>query len=400
MSDGQFCISTLNKISPAGLRSLPRENYLIDSGCDPQGILVRSCDMKEMDLPESLLAIARAGSGVNNIPLDRCTDRGIAVFNTPGANANGVRELALLGIFMAYRRIQPALEWVQSLKGEGSNIPGIIEKDKARFTGRDVRGNRLGVIGLGKIGALVAESAIALGMDVAGYDPYLSVPAAWGIPDATTRIDSLEELLDWAEVISIHVPLSAETRGLLGREQFERARSGLKVINLSRGGVVDSAAVLEAIETGNLECYVTDFPEDSLLGVPGVVVIPHLGASTVESSERCAVMAAEALSGYLERGDVVNSVNFPNCQLSEDGYEERLCLLWTGGEENYEQVVREVEKGGNKITRYAVSREGGLSYAILCLRDSLSGEVFERIKEMDRIKLVRHVVPPVEESVR
>lgn len=311
-----FKIQTLNAISPVIHEALSADRYMIsDQEPTPDGILVRSAAMHDMPLPESLLAIARAGAGVNNIPIDKCTAQGIVVFNTPGANANAVAELVMAGLLMASRDIAGGIAWVQENK-DAPELGKLVEKKKSQFVGPELRGKKLAVIGLGAIGALVANAAAnGFGMDVTGYDPYISVAHAWSLSRAIHRAETMEEAIRNADYITLHIPLLPDTKGLIGDSFLKLLKKGVRVLNFSRGELADPAAVKAAIADGQLGGYVTDFPDASLVGTPHVVCLPHLGASTPESEERCAEMAAAQLRDYLERGLIRNSVNMPEIAL-------------------------------------------------------------------------------------
>ena len=319
-------IRTFNTISPAGLKQLPEDLYQIsDDEENPAGILVRSAKLHGMELPPNLLAIARAGAGTNNIPIESCSERGIVVFNTPGANANAVKELVIMSLLAASRNIYRAMTWVQTIGGQGRDVPKLVEKEKSRFVGGEIQGKKLGIIGLGAIGILVANDAQALGMDVMGHDPYLSVEGSWQLSRRVYRVPSFEILLTESDYISLHLPLNADTEGLLGDRALGRVKEGVKILNFSRGGLVDNKALIRAIRAGKVDKYVTDFPGEELLGEENILAIPHLGASTCESEENCAAMAVGQLRDYLERGNIRNSVNFPNCEMSPAG-KTRLCV--------------------------------------------------------------------------
>ncbi len=317
-----YKIQTLNAISDVIHEYLGADNYLIAKEEPvPDGILVRSADMHSMALPESLKAIARAGAGTNNIPIDECTKRGIAVFNTPGANANAVAELVVCGMMLCSRDIPGGIEWVKcDLKGKGGDVPKLVEKGKSQFVGPEVRGKTLGVIGLGAIGAIVANAASqGLGMNVIGFDPFISVESAWSLSRSIKRSANMDEVFAQADYITLHVPLTEGTRGLVNRESIAKMKDGVHILNFSRAGLVDSAAMIEALDSCKAAGYVTDFPTDELIGVKNAIMIPHLGASTPESEENCASMAAMELKNYLENGQIQNSVNLPDMML---GYSE------------------------------------------------------------------------------
>ena len=305
-------IKTLNKISPVGLDCFDRKYYTYgDEIENPDAVMVRSAAMHEMELPESLKAIARAGAGVNNIPVDRCSEAGIVVFNTPGANANAVKELVIAGLLISSRKVIAGIEWAKTLKGSGDQVAKLVEKGKSAFTGPEIAGKRLGVIGLGAIGIMVANAARGLGMEVYGYDPYLSVDAAWNLSRAIHHATNIKDIFAECDYITIHVPLTNETRGLINAESIATMRDGVRILNFARGDLVNDADLIAALDSGKVAAYVTDFANDALLGVDGVIAIPHLGASTPESEDNCAQMAAKELIDYLENGNITNSVTCP-----------------------------------------------------------------------------------------
>ncbi|MDR1874389.1 MAG: phosphoglycerate dehydrogenase [Synergistaceae bacterium] len=308
-----FNILTLNSIARRGLNELPPAGFTIaDDLPAPDGILVRSASMLDAPMNDALLAIARAGAGYNNIPVARCSEAGVVVFNTPGANANAVRELTLAGLLLSSRKIVEGVNWTRELKGV-ADLAGRVEKRKADFAGPELAGKRLGVVGLGAVGVEVANACKALGMTVVGYDPYLSVDAAWALSRSVIRAVDLNGLLGSSDYVTLHIPLMDATRGMMNGDMLGRMKKGARLLNFSRGEIVDDAAVLEALRTGRLSCYVTDFPTDDLVGAEGALVLPHLGASTPEAEENCAVMAARQLKDYLENGNIRNSVNLPDC---------------------------------------------------------------------------------------
>lgn len=305
-----YKILCLNKISPVGTKRLGEAYTFSPEIENPDGILVRSAAMHDMELGEDLLAIARAGAGVNNIPVDKCLEKGIVVFNTPGANANGVKELALAALLLSSRKIDAGIAWAKTLKGQES-VEKLVEKGKSAFVGPELLGKTLGVIGLGAIGGLVANAAVGLGMQVVGCDPFITVNAAWSLSRAVRKADNYDEIYADADYITIHVPSTPDTKGMINAETIAKMKDGVRIINLARGDLVDNAAVKAALASGKVACYVTDFPSDELLDVEGVIAIPHLGASTPESEENCASMAAAQLIDYLENGNIKNSVNYP-----------------------------------------------------------------------------------------
>ena len=314
-----YNILTLNAISPKGLDKLPGENFAVSGDIlNPDGIIVRSADMHEYNFPDSLLCVARAGAGTNNIPLDKCAEKGIVVFNTPGANANAVKELVIAALLLASRKIVEASEWTKTLKGQ-PDMDKLVESGKKKFAGPEITGKKLGVLGLGAIGVLVANAALALGMEVIGYDPYLSVQSAWHISGQVELAKSIEEVVSQSDYVTIHTPLNDSTKGMINAELLKKFKKGARLINIARGGLVDPVAVAEALDNGTLAKYVADFAAEELLGKENVITLPHLGASTPESEENCAVMAAQELKEYIEYGNIKNSVNFPNCEAPYTG---------------------------------------------------------------------------------
>ncbi|MCI5956021.1 MAG: 3-phosphoglycerate dehydrogenase family protein [Clostridiales bacterium] len=321
-----YKIQTLNAISDVIHEQLSADKYLIAKEEPiPDGILVRSQSMHDMDLPESLLAIARAGAGTNNIPIEECTRRGIVVFNTPGANANAVAELVICGLMLGSRGVAEGIDWARGLAGQDGEVAKLVEKGKAQFTGPEVRGKTLGVIGLGAIGAIVANAAVqGLGMNVIGYDPFISVESAWSLSRSVHRSTDVEEILEKADYITLHVPLKEETRGMINAAAIAKMKDGVRLLNFSRAGLCDAPALAAALESGKVASYVTDFPTEEVLAMKNTVAIPHLGASTPESEENCAAMAACELRDYLEFGQIRNSVNMPEIIL---GHSEGVRVL-------------------------------------------------------------------------
>ncbi|MBQ7036929.1 MAG: phosphoglycerate dehydrogenase [Clostridia bacterium] len=315
-----FEIKPLNKIAPCGIDLFTADKYTVSGDSEnPDGIILRSFSMHEMEMPENLKAIGRAGAGVNNIPVDKCTEKGIVVFNTPGANANAVKELVITGLLLASRKVVDGIAWAKTLEGNGAEVAKMVEKGKGQFVGPEIEGKKLAVIGLGAIGAMVANTAYALGMDVIGYDPYLSVKAALSLSRHVHVVNSIEEALSQADYITLHVPLLDSTKNMINSAMIANMKDGARLLNFARGGLVDNAAVGAALEEGKLSVYVTDFPSDEVLSMKNVIPIPHLGASTPESEDNCAVMAAKEMIDFLENGNIHNSVNFPNCECARGG---------------------------------------------------------------------------------
>ena len=362
-----YTIRTLNNISPMGLKKLPKGEFEInDNAVDPHGIVLRSYDMHKLEINESLLAVARAGAGTNNIPIPKCTEKGIPVFNTPGANANAVKELVLTGIFISSRKVIEGANWTQTLVGQ--NVEKAVEAGKKEFAGPEIAGKKLGVIGLGAIGVLVANAALDLGMEVIGYDPYLSIDAAWHLSSSARKASSMEELVAQCDYITIHIPLNDKTKDTFNKELFDICKSGVRLMNFARGGLVNINDLKDAIKDGIVSCYVTDFPSEDLLGLEKVIVTPHLGASTPESEENCAVMAAEEMRDYLRYGNVKNSVNFPNCSVPNNG-KPRIAV-------SHSNIVNMIGSLGAVFTKYDINIEkmvnnskGELAYNLIVCDD-------------------------------
>lgn len=381
-------ICTLNKIAACGTDRLGAGYTVTEELAGAQGVLVRSAAMHDMELPDSLLAIARAGAGVNNIPVEVCSDKGIVVFNTPGANANAVKELVLAGLFLSSRKITAGIQWAQSLKGEGDAVGKLVEKGKSAYVGPELLGKKLGVIGLGAIGVLVANAAVALGMDVYGYDPYLSVDAAWKLSRSIRHAVSLEEIYAECDYISVHVPLTPDTKGMLGTDAFAAMKNGVRILNFSRAGLVDSDAMLAALADGKVASYVVDFPTDEMLGVENVIAIPHLGASTPESEDNCAVMAADEIRDYLENGNIVNSVNYPAVQVPRSG-DCRICVLHKNVPNMLAQISSVVSSQGNNIDSMTNKSKKDYAYTVLDVEGTVSDSVTQTIMNIPGVIRVR-----------
>lgn len=380
-----FTIQTLNKISVTGLSQLSGSRYTIsDNPDEPQGILVRSQKISETELPPSLLAIARAGAGTNNIPVEACSEKGIVVFNTPGANANGVKELTLLGLLISSRKVYHALAWAQTIKGRGEEVAKLVEKEKSQFAGEEILGKKLGVIGLGAIGVMVANDARALGMDVIGYDPFISVEAAWGLSRSVRKAASLEEIFAESDYITLHVPLNSQTEGLLNDAAFKMMKGGVKILNFSRGALVDNKAIIKAVREGKVGRYVTDFPEDELLGEDNILAIPHLGASTMESEENCAVMAVQELRNYLEMGNIKNSVNYPNCEMRPSG-KMRLCVAGRNVPNILGSITHTIGEHGINVAGMINNHKAGYAYTIIDVDDELTDELVTQLRSIEGV---------------
>ncbi|HQI24465.1 MAG TPA: phosphoglycerate dehydrogenase [Smithella sp.] len=383
-----YRIDLLNKISEKGL-SLFSDQYEYRTDIpDPDGILVRSKEMKDMTLPLSLKAIARAGAGVNNIPIDKCSEKGIVVFNTPGANANGVKELVILGMLMACRNVVGGIAWAKGLVGEGDKVPDLIEKGKSKFAGTEIMGKKLGVVGLGAIGTMVANTAEGLGMEVWGYDPFLSIEAAWRLSHNTKKAASLDKLLAECDFITLHVPQNKDTKGFMNTEKFAVMKKGAVLLNFARGGLVDTAALKKAIADGIVGCYVTDFPDEEVIKTDKVIPIPHLGASTEESEENCAVMAAMQLMDFLENGNIKNSVNFPECALDKSG-KKRITIANQNTPGMIEKITHLLADNKLNIGDMINKSRGNLAYNIIDLEGDISEDLINKITSIEGIIAVR-----------
>ena len=380
-------ICTMNKIAPCGLARFA-EGYTVGEELEgASGVMVRSAAMHDLSMPETLLAIARAGAGVNNIPVDRCSEEGIVVFNTPGANANAVKELVLAGLFLASRKVVEGVQWAATLKGQ-EGVGKLVEKGKGQFAGPEIKGKKLGVIGLGAIGALVANAALALGMKVYGYDPYLSVGAAWSLSPAVIHVTDPKEIYEACDYVTVHVPLLDSTKGMLNAAAFSAMKDGVRVLNFSRDGLVNSADMLAALESGKVAAYVVDFPTEEMLGVPGVVAIPHLGASTPESEDNCAVMAADELADYLENGNITHSVNYPDVSAPRTS-PCRICVLHKNVPNILSALSGFVSSHGVNIETLVNKSRKDYAYTILDVERLPSHDVVEQLSALENIIRVR-----------
>ncbi len=322
-----YSILTLNKIAACGTDKFGG-NYTCSSDVkDPTAIMVRSASMHEMELGDATIAIARAGAGTNNIPVEACAEKGVVVFNTPGANANAVKELVICGLLMASRKVGAAIDWCKTLKGEGEAVGKLVEKGKSNFAGPEIGGKTLGVVGLGAIGFKVAVAASALGMKIVGYDPFLSDAVRAQLPEGTKVVTDINDIFKESDYITLHLPLNDATKNTVNKETLALCKDGVRILNFARGGLVNSDAVIEALGSGKCAAYVVDFPSDEIIGVEGVTALPHLGASTPESEDNCAMMAADELIGYIEKGEIKNSVNLPNLTGLGDVESKRVCVI-------------------------------------------------------------------------
>jgi len=380
-----FRIRTMNKISPLGLELFPRDKYEVASEIpNPHAILVRSADLHTIEMPDSVLAIGRAGAGVNNIPISKCSDKGIVVFNTPGGNANAVKELALASFLLASRNIVGGINWARSIADQADKVPDLVEKEKAKFDGPELRGKTLGVVGLGAIGVMVANDAVALGMNVIGFDPFISVDAAWSLSRAVVRADSLDSLLTKADYLTLHAPLSDTTKGLLNAEKFKIMKKGARVVNLSRGGLVNEADIIQALNSEKLSAYVTDFPSAELLACKNTICIPHLGASTPEAEDNCAAMAVRQLMDFLETGGILNSVNFPRCRL-EQRAPHRLLVVNRNIPNMVGQITTILAGSNINIADLVNHHWGEFAYNIIDTEQKIPEGVLAQLKSIDGV---------------
>ena len=384
-----YKIQTLNAISDIIHTQLSADKYTVSKDEPvPDAILVRSAAMHEMEFGKELLAIGRAGAGVNNIPIDRCSKEGIVVFNTPGANANAVAELVISGLLMSGRNIAGGIDWVKSLKGKGDEVGKLVEKGKSQFVGPEMRGKTLGVIGLGAIGAIVANAASrGLGMNVIGFDPFISVESAWSLSTTIHRAASADDVIAQADYITFHVPLNDKTRGTINAEMIAKMKDGVGILNFSRGELANTKDVLAALESGKVSSYVTDFPSDELIGADKVVCIPHLGASTPESEENCARMAAAEIRDYLETGSIHNSVNYPEVQLTEPEAVRVLVL-----HENIPNMISNISaaaaKEGINIENMVNKSKKDWSYTILDVKGAADIDAITKIDGVVKVRVL------------
>ena len=384
-----YRIKTFNKISPMGLNRMEPEHYTYsDNETGEDGILVRSAKLHDYPFPDSLLAIARAGVGVNNIPIDRCSEAGIAVFNTPGANANAVKELVLCAMLMGSRDVDGGIQWVRQQVESGVDVTTVVEKGKSAFVGPELYKKTLGVIGLGAIGSLVANVALDMGMDVYGYDPFLSVDAALRLDRHIHVVKDIKELYKRADYITIHIHYTEKTAHMIDETAISAMKRGVRFINLARGEIVDDNAMLAALDTGRVAAYVTDFPNNRLVGAPHVVAMPHLGASTPESEQNCAIMAVDQLKDYLENGNIRNSVNFPNVYLDRSGV-MRMCIIHKNGPAMLASITTLLSKDGVNVENLSNKSKGDYAYTMVDLGSKVAESVIEDVKHLPNVIRVR-----------
>ena len=384
-------IYCLNNIAAVGTDRFRSGYTLVDSIDEAAGVLVRSADMKEMTFPAGLRAIARAGAGVNNIPLERCAEEGIVVFNTPGANANSVKELVLCGMLLASRDITGGIAWVKE-NADDANIAKTTEKAKKAFAGNELMGKTLGVIGLGAIGVLVANAAVSLGMKVYGFDPYLSVNSAWNLSPMVIHAEKIEEIYAAGDFITIHVPATSSTKGMINADAIAKMKDGAILLNFARDTLVDEAALSAALENGKVKSYVTDFPTPGSAHMKNAIVIPHLGASTEEAEDNCAVMAVRQLQDYLDNGNIHNSVNYPEISLGFCETEARVGILHRNIPNMLSQITNFFGNQGLNIENLANKSRGDFAYTLLDISHPMPHDTVERLKEIDGVIRVRRIV--------
>lgn len=382
-----YNIKLLNKISNVGLSKFDTKEFAYSDDMEnPDAIMVRSASMHDMEMPESLLAIARAGAGTNNIPVADCANKGIVVFNTPGANANAVKELVVLGMLLSSRKVTKAIDWCKTIKDEGDNVGKTVEKGKSAFAGPELKGKTLGVIGLGAIGRLVAEVAVDLGMDVIGYDPYLPEDAV--LKKGITVNNNLDEIFPVADYITVHVPLTPDTKHMINRDSIAKMKDTVRIMNFARGDLADSDAVIEALDEGKMACYVTDFPDAKLIGVDGVIAIPHLGASTPESEENCAAMGAQELIDYLVDGNIKNSVNMPPVFMPRTGV-ARVTIIHKNQPNMIATITDTFSKDGVNIASFEDKSRGDIAYSIIECDNDVTDAAAKEIEAIDGVIRVR-----------
>lgn len=384
-----YHIKTLDKISRKGLNLFDYSRYTVDGG-EPRtdAVILRSFKMHDMKLPEGLKAIARAGAGTNNIPVEEYTKNGIVVFNTPGANANSVKELVLMSLFVSSRKIIRGVSWTNELIGKGDEIPKLVEKGKSNFAGSEIKGKTLGVIGLGAIGVMVANDAISLGMNVIGFDPYISIDAAWGLSRQVKKSESIEALLAKCDYLTIHMPLNDSTKGFINEEKIAMMKKGIKILNFARGGLVDNSALKRAISEGIVDRYVTDFPDQELIGHENIIPIPHLGASTPEAEENCAIMAVNQIADFLDTGNIKNSVNYPDCQMDMNG-ETRIAI----GNRNVPNMVGQISSvladNSLNIANMINRNNGDYAYNLIDIDGPVPENIAAAIEKIDGVIFTR-----------
>lgn len=383
-----YNILTLNKIAAIGTDNFDKAAYNVGENVEnPDAIMVRSANMLDYSFGDNLVAIARAGAGVNNIPIDRCSENGICVFNTPGANANAVKELVIAGLLMTSRKVAAAIDWAKTLKGQGAEVGKLVEKGKSQFAGPELLGKTLGIVGLGAIGVKVANTALSLGMKVVGYDPFLSVSAALGMKPGVKVVKTLAEIYTESDYITLHLPYNAETKNTVCADSIAKMKKGVRILNFARGELVNSADMISALADGSVAAYITDFPTDELIGVDGVTAIPHLGASTPESEDNCAYMAAVELIDYIESGKIHNSVNLPDCELAKTA-DHLVCVIHKNVPAIISQVTTVISEAGGNIESVASKSKKDWAYTMLDVTGDVAAAC-ANIENIDGVVKVR-----------
>lgn len=383
-----YNILTLNNISKVGLNYLGNNYKISDNTTNPDAILVRSASMSDFNFSENLIAIARAGVGVNNIPIKKCSEHGIVVFNTPSANANAVKELVIAGLIMSSRRISASIKWINNLSLENINFEKTVEKYKSIFSGPEIKGKTLGVIGLGSIGTLVANAAVNLDMNVLGYDPYISIDSAWNLSRQVIHVDDFDKILSQSDYISLHVPLTEVTKNMINKNTILKMKHGVHLLNYARADIVDTSAIINAVSSGYVKTYATDFPKKEFLNQSNITVTPHLGASTPESENNCAVMAARQVKDFIENGNIINSVNLPNISM-ERGGTERICIFHRNISHVNRNITGVLADHDINIVNMQSRAKNEFAYAIMDIDGNLSSEIFNSISSLDNVIRVR-----------
>ena len=383
-----YNILTLNKISETGLCNFSDEYNCATEIANPDAILVRSAAMHDMKFAENTLAIARAGAGVNNIPIDRCSEEGIVVFNTPGANANAVKELVIAGLLLTSRKIVPAIDWAKTLKGNGDTVPKDVEKGKSAFAGPELLGKTLGVVGLGAIGILVANAAATLGMKVIGYDPFLSENGKASLNAGVTVTADINDIFTKSDYITLHLPLNADTKGLVSKSSIAVMKDNVRILNFARGELVDTNDIIEALEDGKVAAYITDFPNDALIGATGVIAIPHLGASTPESEDNCAVMAVNQVADYLENGNITNSVNLPAVSVARNG-KHRMTIIHKNVAGIVSSITSTLASENVNIDNMVNKSKGEYAYTMIDTDTDVSEDAIKAVTGIESVIRVR-----------
>ncbi len=385
-----YNIRTFNKIDNEGMKRLP-SNFSVVDGDDYDGIILRSYNMTEAELTEKLCAVARAGAGVNNIPVDTYAQHGVVVFNTPGANANAVKELVILGMLLSARKAVEGINWVQSLKGTDINVEKEVEAQKAKYAGPELLGKKAGIIGLGAIGVKSANLLEAMGMEVTGYDPFISVEAAWGLNSTVKRTNSIEWIFENCDFVTIHIPLLDSTKCFVNDQLIARAKDGIRIMNFARGGLCSDDAIIRGVTSGKIACYVTDFPNEKLLGYENIITIPHLGASTPESETNCAIMAVDQITEYLVNGNIINSVNYPNCNMGTCSAKSRVTINHKNVPNMVGQITTVMANNGINISDMINKSKGDYAYTMMDIDLEIADAALEELKKIEGVLKVRKI---------